>query len=232
MDRETRHQIKHDKFVDEVSGFYDDVRKNSQRVVVGLVGLLVIIGIVFGVVTLGARQERQAQARLAEAIDILGQSTDPFGEEAPKYKTEAEKVAAAEPILNGLVEDYSRTDAAQVAQLYLAQVDLGKGDVDKAIERYETFAKKNGDHLLAGTALMSVYELKLEKSAELVIPDLEKALTDSKRVLPQESVMMLLGKAYEKAGNAQKSQDMYRRVATEFPQSPYASEAQEKSSNG
>lgn len=231
MDRETRHQIKHDKFVDEVSGFYDDVRKNSQRVVMGLVGLLVIIGIVFAVITLGARQERKAQARLAEAIDILGQSTDAFGEEAPKYKSEAEKTAAAEPILSGIVEDYSRTDAAQVAQLYLAQVDLGKGNVDKAIERYEGFAKKNRTHILAGTALMSIYELKLEKSAEAVIPDLEKALNDKDSVLSQESIMMLLGKAYEKAGNTQKSQEMYRRVATEFPESPYASEAQEKSSS-
>jgi tetratricopeptide (TPR) repeat protein len=235
MDRETRHQIKHDKFVDEVSDFYDDVRKNSQKVIIGLVGVLVIIGIGFAVVTLGARQERQAQGRLAEAMKILGEQAGEApaapGAEAPKYKTEAEKIAAAEPILNEILDSHSRTDAAQVASLYLAQIELGRGETDKALSRFESFARKNKSHILAGAAQMSVYELKLEKSAEAVIPELESELATTKSVVPQESIMMLLGKAYEKAGNKEKSQEMYRRVATEFPQSPYASEAQQKTSS-
>jgi tetratricopeptide (TPR) repeat protein len=228
MDRETRHQIKHDKFVDEVSNFYDDVRKNSQKVVAGLVGVLAIVGIVFAVITLGARQERQAQTRLAEAMEILGEQ---IGGEDAKYKTEEEKAAAAEPILNEVMDSYSRTDAAQVAELYMAQIELGRGDVDKAIGRYEQFAKKNSAHILAGSAQVSVWELKLEKAPESVVPELEAALNDTKSIVPQESVMMLLGKAYEKAGNTEKSQEMYRRVATEFPDSPYAMEAQEKTSS-
>jgi len=227
MDRETRHQIKHDKFVDEVSHFYDDVRNNSQKVIIGLVGVLAIIGVVFGVMTLGARQERKAQIKLAEAMDVLSEQA---GAEAPKYKTEAEKVAAAEPILNEVMNDYSRTDAAQVAELYMAQVDLGKGDVDKAIGRYEAFVKKNSAHILAGSAQMSVWQLKLEKSPESVVPELESALNNKEGIVPQESVMMLLAEAYAKSGNAAKSQEMYRRVATEFPTSPYAAEAQEKTS--
>lgn len=228
MDRETRHQIKHDKFVDEVTSFYDDVRKNSQKVIIGLVGVLAAIGLVFAVITLGARQERKAQTRLAEAMEILGEQV---GGEDAKYKTEEEKTAAAEPILNELENSYSRTDAAQVAGLYMAQIDLGRGEVDKAIARYEEFARKNSTHILAGSAQVSVWELKLEKSPESVVPELEAALNDTKSIVPQESVMMLLGKAYEKAGNAEKSQEMYRRVATEFPDSPYASEAQEKTSS-
>jgi len=227
MDRETRHQIKHDRFVDEVSHFYDDVRNNSQKVIIGLVAVLAVIGIGFGVMTLGARQERKAQVRLAEAMDILSEQA---GAEAPKYKTEAEKVAAAEPILNEVMNDYSRTDAAQVAELYMAQVDLNKGDVDKAIGRYEAFVKKNGTHLLAGSAQMSVWQLKLEKSPESVVPELEAALNNKDGIVPQESIMMLLADAYAKSGNAAKSQEMYRRVATEFPASPYAAEAQEKTS--
>lgn len=228
MDRETRHQIKHDKFVDEVSNFYDDVRKNSQKVIIGLAGLIALVGIIFAVITLGARQERQAQGRLAEAMDILAEEA---GETAPKYTTEAERTAAAEPILAELIDEYSRTDAAQVAEIYMAQIELSRGETDKAIARYEAFAKKNSDHILAGSARVSAWELKLEKSAETVLPELEAALNDPKNVVPQESVMMLLGKAYAKAGNNEKSQEMYRRVATEFPESPYAAEAQEKTSS-
>ncbi len=235
MDRETRHQIKHDKFVDEVTNFYDDVRKNSQKVIIALVAVIALVGIIFGAITLGARTERKAQVRLAEAMDILGEQTGDEsatpGAEAPKYKNEQEKVAAAEPILAEVIDKYSRTDAAQVAELYVAQIELERGDVDGAIARFEAFAKKNSSHILAGGAQFSVYELKLEKSPESVIPELENALLDTKSIVPQESIMMLLGKAYEKAGNTEKSLEMYRRVATEHPESPYAAEAQEKTSS-
>lgn len=228
MDRETRHQIKHDKFVDEVSHFYDDVRKNSQRVLIGVAVLIAIVGIVFAVITLGARQERKAQGRFAEALEILEAQS---AASAEKYKTNADRVAAAEPILDEVIEKYSRTDAAQVAEIYKAQLELDRGETDKALARYEAFVKKNHAHILAGTAQMSIWELKLEKSPESVVPELETAMNDPKSIVPKESVMMLLGKAYEKSGNAEKSQEMYRKVATEFPESQYASEAQQKTSS-
>lgn len=237
MDRQERHDIKHDRFVDEVSHYYDEVRRNSQRVVIGVVGLLVLIGIGIAIWGWNARQEKAAGALLADAIETF---EAPVGPEAvadpnrkgPAFATEAERTKAAEAKLNDVTSKYSRSDAAQVASLYLAQIDISKGQTDAAIKRYEEFVRKNSGSLLAGGAQMSVYQLRMAADAKSVIPELEKASQDEKSLVPKESVLSLLAEAYEKSGDKARAMDIYRRIATEFPQTPYAADAQQKMNRG
>ncbi|MFA6954752.1 MAG: tetratricopeptide repeat protein [Thermoanaerobaculia bacterium] len=237
MDRQERHDIKHDRFVDEVSHYYDEVRKNSQRVMFGVVGLLVVIGIGIAIWGWSARQEKAAQKLLADAIETYDAPVgadvvaDP-NRKGPAFTTEAERTAAAEKKLTEVVSKYGRSDAAQVANLYLAQVDVSKGQTDAAIKRFEEFVKKNPDTLLAGGAQMSIFQLRLAADAKAVIPDLEKASQDEKSLLPKEAVLSLLAEAYEKSGDHAKSLDIYRRVATEFPQTAFAAQAQQKINRG
>ena len=47
-------------------------------------------------------------------------------------------------------------------------------------------------------------------------------------VLPPDTLLVLLAHAYDAQGQIEKSRDAYRRIATEFPDSPYAIEAQRK----
>ena len=47
-------------------------------------------------------------------------------------------------------------------------------------------------------------------------------------VLPADSLLVLLAHSYEVQGNEQKSRDTYRRIVTEFPDSPFALEAQRR----
>ncbi len=237
MDRQERHDIKHDRFVDEVNHYYDEVKKNSQKVVLGFVGLLVVIAAGVAIWGWGARQEKAAQQVLAEAIETFDA---PVGDAAvadpnrqgPAFKTDAERVAAAEPKLRNVIEKYTSSDAAQVANLYVAQIEVSKGQTDAAIKIYEEFVKKNPGSLLAGGAQMSIYQLRMTADPKAVIADLEKASSDPKSVLPKESVLALLADAYEKSGDKAKSLDIYRRIATEFPQSAYAADAQQKMNRG
>jgi tetratricopeptide (TPR) repeat protein len=237
MDRQERHDIKHDRFVDEVGHYYDEVRKNSQRVIFGVVGLLVVIGIGIAIWGWNGRQEKAAQVILADAIETF---EAPVGADAvadpnrkgPAFATDAERMTAAEAKLNEVASKHSGSDAAQVASLYLAQIEISKGQTDAAIKRYEEFVKKNAGSLLAGGAQMSIYQLRMATDAKAVIPELEKASQDEKSPLPKESVLTLLAEAYEKSGDKAKAMDIYRRIATEFPQTSYASEAQQKINRG
>jgi len=237
MDRQERHDIKHDRFVDEVNHYYEEVKKNSQRVVIGVVGLLVVIGIGIAIWGWSARQEKAAQTLLSAAIETydapVGEASvaDP-NRKGPAFKTEPERVAAAETKLRDVVAKHSSTDAGQIANLYLAQIELSKGKSDEALKLYEEFVKKNSGNLLAGSAQMSVYQLRLAADPKAVIADLEAASQDEKSIVPKESVLSLLAEAYEKSGDKAKSMDVYRRIATEFPQSAYASEAQQKMNRG
>lgn len=237
MDRQERHKIKHDKFVDEVSHYYDEVKRNSQKVVIGVVGLLIVIGIGVAIWGWDARQEKAAQKLLADAIETVDA---PVGDAAvadpnrkgPAFKTGAERVAAAEPKFRDVVAKYSRSDAAQVANLYIAQIEVSKGQSDSAIKLYEEFVKQNPSNLLASGAQLSVYQLRMAADPKTVIADLEKASMDEKSILPKESILSLLAEAYEKSGDRARSLDVYRRIATEFPQSAYAAAAKQKVDRG
>lgn len=237
MDRQERHDIKHDKFVDQVNTYYDDVKRNSQKVILGVVGILALIAIGVLIWGWGARQEKAAQVVLAEAIETFDA---PVGDAAvadpnrqgPAYKTDAERIAAAEPKLKDVVAKFPRRDAAQVANLYLAQIEATKGQTDSAIKLYEEFVKKNPDSILAGGAQLSVYQLRMAADPKAVIADLEKASMDEKSILPKETTLSMLAEAYEKSGDKAKATDIYRRIATEFPQSAYAEDAQQKMNRG
>lgn len=237
MDRQERHDIKHDKFVDEVSHYYDEVRKNSQKVMIGVVGLLAVIGIGIAIWGWNARQEKAAQTLLADAIETyeapVGADVvaDP-NRKGPAFTTDEERTKSAETKLDDVASKYSRSDAAQIASLYLAQIDLGKGQTDAALKRYEEFVAKNKGSLLAGGAQMSIYQLKIAADPKTAIPELEAASQDEKSLLPKEAVLSLLAEAYEKGGDKAKAMDLYRRIATEFPQTAYASAAQQKINRG
>jgi len=47
-------------------------------------------------------------------------------------------------------------------------------------------------------------------------------------VLPADSLLVLLAHSYEVQGNDAKSRETYRRIVTEFPDSPFALEAQRR----
>ncbi|MGK2859301.1 MAG: tetratricopeptide repeat protein [Thermoanaerobaculia bacterium] len=237
MDRQERHDIKHDKFVDQVNTYYDDVKKNSQKVVLGVVGVLAVVAIGIAIWGWGARQEQAAQKLLAEAIETFDAQVgaeavaDP-NRQGPAFTTDAERIAAAEPKMKDVVAKHSGSDAAQVANLYLAQIEVSKGQTDAAIKMYEEFVKKNPDSLLAGGAQMSIYQLRMATDPKAVIADLEKASIEASSLLPKETVLTMLAEAYEKSGDKAKSLDIYRRIATEFPQSAYAADAQAKINRG
>jgi outer membrane protein assembly factor BamD (BamD/ComL family) len=134
--------------------------------------------------------------------------------------------------MKDVVSKHSGSDAAQIANLYLAQIALSKGETDAAVKLFEEFVKKNKGTVLAGGAQLSLYQLRMTSDPKAVIPELEKASQDEKSALPKEAVLALLAEAYEKSGDKAKAMDIYRRIATEFPQTAYASEAQQKINRG
>ena len=61
----------------------------------------------------------------------------------------------------------------------------------------------------------------LEISAAAAIPPAEE-------LLPSDTLLVLLAHAYDAQGNTDKSKETYRRIVTEYPDSPYAVEAQRR----
>src|SRR5437763_15986014 len=123
MDRQQRRDLKHDKFVDEIGSLSARAREN-QRLLLTIAAAAVIIAVLaYGIYFYRSNREQKAQIALGAAIETIESPliAAPGAQPVPgaKYKTEAERGAAAEKQFKDLESKYSGTDAADVASLYI-----------------------------------------------------------------------------------------------------------------
>lgn len=236
MDRVTRRKMKHDKFVEDVGSAYGYVRSHPRPVVWGVAVALVLAVLLAGFVIYQRTEESRAQQRLAEAIEIMDaplESQAAPNTSGPKYKTEQEKLTKAQPIFQQVAKDYSRTDAADVAELYLARIAAERGDVAAARPKLEQFVREHPGHILAAAAKRSLYDMRLAAGeVKQVLADLEQELSDEKSLMPDDVVLALQAQALERNGEPVKAREKYQRIINEFPDSPYTIDAQRKLAQG
>lgn len=233
MDRQHRHDLKHDKFVDEI-GVLSSKARDNQRLLIGIGAAILATAIIFyGWQFFRANREAEAQALLASAITTfdapVGAATPQTPVTTPQFKTESEKIAAAEKQFQSLQTKFGGSDAADVANLYLARIAVGKGDTARARQLLQQFVAQQGDHILASTARYSLYQLRIDAGeAAAVAAEIEAELAKPEPQLPGDSLLMLLARAYEVQGQPEKVTQTWRRITVEFPESPYALDAQRR----
>jgi predicted negative regulator of RcsB-dependent stress response len=235
MDRQHRHDLKHDRFVDEIGALSSKARDNQRLLLLVAGGLIAVAVIVYGIFWYRGSREENAQVALATAIETFDAPVGdlPPDQQAkqtgPRFKTEPEKTAASEKQFKDVQSKYSGTDASDVAGLYLARIAASRGDTKTARPLLEAFVKDQKDHILAGAARFSLYQIRIEGGeAAQVAVELNAELSKADPVLPGDSLLVLLAQAYETQGDATKSREAYRRITTEFPESPYVVEAQRR----
>jgi len=231
-ERLSRKDIKHDRFVEDVETAYSFAKDNRRNVLLGACAVVLLIAAIWGFFILRKSQERKAQVVLAEAIAVIEASdAPPATATAPApAANDAQKLAKAQPMFAAVTEKYPNTDAADIAQLYLARIAAARGDVETAKTRLQQFVREHGDHLLAGAAQLSLYEMQLQGAvgAKEVIAEVEKQLGSDDTILPKDALLALLARAYEASGSQDKARDVYQRIVNEFPESPYTIDAQRK----
>jgi TolA-binding protein len=234
LDRQHRRELKHDKFVDEI-GTLSQRAKDNQRVLYSIGGAAVLIALlVYGIYFYRSNRERKAQDALADAITTIDsplvQPASPQPNPLAKYKTNDEKNVVAEKQFKDVKQKYSGSDAADVADLYLARIAGSKGDIAGARKLLEDFVREHPKNVLVGSARYSLYELRIENGeAAQVANELNQELArNENQILPPDSLLVLLAHAYDAQGSADKSKDAYRRIVSQYPDSPFALEAQRK----
>ena len=236
MDRQHRQELKHDKFVDEIGTLSTRARETQRILITIALAAVVIAAAVYGVIFYRSNHETKAQTALASAIDtmdspLLPATPQPGQPPIPgaKFKSEAERSAAAEKEFRAVQTNFGGTDAADVAKLYIARIDASKGDATTAKQLLQQFVADHPNHILVGTARYSLYQLRIDSGeSQQVATEVNAELAKSDPVLPSDSLLVILAHAYDAQGNEPKSRETYKRIATEFPDSPYALEAQRR----
>ncbi|HUP46292.1 MAG TPA: tetratricopeptide repeat protein [Thermoanaerobaculia bacterium] len=233
MDRQHRRELKHDKFVDEVGVLTTRARANQRLLLTIGVALLAVALAAYGYYFYQSNRERQAQAILATAIETfespLVQPDAPQADPRAKFRTEAERTAAAEKQFRDVQARFGGTNSADVAGLYIARISAGRGDVATARAMLQNFVDNQPRHFLVGAARYSLYQMRIDNGEALqVITELNAELARSEPILPADSLLVLVAHAHEVQGDDAKSRETYRRIVTEYPDSPFALEAQRR----
>ena len=236
MDRQHRHDLKHDKFVDEIGALSVRARDNQRLLLTIGAALVALAVIVYGVFFYRSNREKQAQDALALAIDTIeAQVPDttpgaPPPQTPPKFKSADERNKQAEKQFRDLQAKYSGTDAADMAGLFLARLSVAKGDTKSARQMLENFVdNQSANTMLSAGARYSLYQLRIDSGeAAQVTSELTAELAKAEPVLPGDSLLVLLAHAYDVQGNPTKAREVYRRLSTEYPESPYVLEAQRR----
>ncbi len=231
MDRQHRRELKHDKFVDEI-GMLSTRAKENQRLLYGLAAAALAIAVIaYGVYFYRSNREHKAQDLLGGAIGTIDSPIVNPSQPNPsaRFKTDDERNKAAETQFRDVEAKYPSTDAADVAGLYLARIDAARGDVAGARKLLQNFVHDHPKNVLVGSARYSLYQIRIEGGeAAQVTSELTAELAKPDPALPADSMLVLLAHSYEVQGNDQKSRDTYKRIVTEFPDSPFALEAQRR----
>lgn len=216
--RVTRKMMKQDEFVslfDEVAHWFSD---NWRPVVAGLGVVVLVVLVWWGAGAWSSSRGEDASYLLHRAERALeGDGTVPGS------------VDAAEPLLREVVDRYGRTHQADVARLYLARVELGRGETEKAQETLRKLANQRPGTAIGSTAMLDLLHLRIAagQGAE-VASELQAMVSAAEPALPRDTALYELGMLLVREERATEARDQFDRLVKEFPESPYRFVAQQK----
>jgi predicted negative regulator of RcsB-dependent stress response len=188
-------------------------RKNE--LIVGLVVVLVLAGAFFGWRLYSANRNAAAQQDLSKVITTFQDLTI----KAEKERFEKTIVAAQKTMA-----DYPGTQAASLAQYYLALSQDGLGDKANAVKSLEEVIARGDTETkpIAQFALAGVYKRngELQKAID-VLKQLDSAGGFTKATVAYE-----LGATAEAANQKDVAQTAYSKVVTESADSPFRADAE------
>ena len=161
MDRQTRKDLKTDKFAEEVFDVFTWAGVHKTEVIRYAVLLVAVVAIGLGVLFYTRSQAAQRGDAMAKAMridDAVAGPTQPPGP-ALHFNTEEEKEKARTQAFSDVVSKYSGSQEAAISNLYLAGYDVDGGRLDSAQKRFQQVVDDSPKPYaaLARLALAQVY---------------------------------------------------------------------------
>lgn len=223
MDRQTRHQLKHDEFKDTIVSVEEYFKHHYKEIINIAIIVVVVVGLAGGLKYYTDRQEAGANADLGEALATfrasVGQPTpgqnDPEGS---SYPTAQEKYKKALQQFDAIVDKYKmipRPKAVAIARYQAGVCQSLLGDHAGAIQTL-TEASQGGDTEIAAMAKFALAGELASSGKTVEAAKLYQELADNPTVsVPKASALLAMADAYRDSQPAQARQ-IYERVAKDF----------------
>jgi tetratricopeptide (TPR) repeat protein len=223
VDRETRHQLKHDEFKDSLVVVEEFLKNHVKEVLNVTLIAVVVLGLGGGLKYYSDQQESNANADLGEALSTfratVGQPTP--GDNSPEgttYPTAQEKYKTALQQFDAILDKYKmppRPKAVEIARYQAGVCQSLLGDHNGAIQTLNA-ASESGD---AGIASLAKFALAGEMASSGKSSDAIKIyqeLADHPSLtVPKASSLLAMADAYRESNPAE-ARKIYDRVQKDY----------------
>ena len=204
MDRQTRKDLKTDKFAEEVVDVFEWTSLHKAQVARYGVVLVALVLIVVGVVYYNRSQAAVRQEALTKALRIDDATTGTnFQATNLHFDTEGDKTKAKVQAFTDLSAKYNGTQEGAIADIYLASYATDQGRLDEAEKRYKRVVD-DGPKAYAGLARISLAQVY---SSEGKLAEAEKVLRDAianpTATVSKEQASLVLGELLSKSNPAE-----------------------------
>jgi len=241
MKRTERHHLKENDFAEWLLGVTTWFEASRQTVLYGGVAILLIGAGVAGTVAYRQMNAGRASGMLAEAMSlaeapVVPQSAAAAGkapvQQPGTYPTDRARLDAALPKLMAVADAYPVTDAGIMARYRAASALVAVGKPAEGIQRYREVVEK-GRGVYQIMARLGIADAQLMSGQfDQAIASYKEAAALNSEDAPADGILMQLARAYRLAGNSDEARRTLKRVADEFPQSPYAPVARRELESG
>ena len=232
----------------EVAQFIGSTRvffqENGRQMTMALVAVVVIVGAVFAFFAYRNREQQRGQDLLAQAMVVMNTAVVPVTAtsnpgDAPAaasigakgtFSTEAQRLNAAVPKLKAAANAYPDTQAGIQARYHLAASLASLGQQKDAIGQFDEVIKRaGGDSLYGRMAQLGKADAQLASGqTDAAIATWKELAAKKDSNLPQDAILMQLGRAYQAKGNTDEARKTFTDIVDNHPESPYAGDARKE----
>lgn len=232
MNKAERERLKHNEAADAVAWISLFVASHGRTIALALIAAVIVVGGFFGYNAYRTRTEERAHVQLQAAIDMArGPLASPVEGGAPpadSFATDADRTAAVIDALREVADGFPSTDAGLQARYYAASLLAESDRLDEAAAGYQQVIDRSGASIMGRMATLGLASVQVRAGQFDPAIATFQSLTTSSGDLPADAILMQLGDAYAQAGRHDEAIATFKRVAGEFPQSPYAAEARQR----
>lgn len=243
MKRQERRHLKENELAQSIAAAREYIEPRRRQLTGVLILIALVVVAIIAVVVIRQRNASRGQDLLAQAMVALNarvvpaQPGDPtdvpaaatFGATGT-FATEEAKLKAALPKLKAAADAYPDSDAGVTARYHLAGAYASLGQFDAALREFDDVIKRTGGDSLYGrmARLGKADTLARANQLDAAIASWKELAAAKDGNLPQDAILMELGRAYMQKGNRDEARKTYTELVEQHPDSVYTSEARQE----
>jgi TolA-binding protein len=244
MKTKHRRELKQNDVVQMVAAAREFLQANGRQLTWSAGAIIVVGVVVLGLLSYRSREQAKGQDLLAQATVVLNTAVVPVNAEtkpgdAPAaagigakgtFSTETQKLNAAVPKLRAAADAYPDTAAGIQARYHLAASLAALGQQKEAITQFDEVVRRAGTESLYGR-MAQLGKADAQVSAgqtDAAIATWKELAAKKDANLPQDAILMQLGRAYQAKGNTAEAKKTFTDIVDNHPDSPYVAEARKE----